>query len=99
MRAATDVSHARNHAGKLDALNFALAGGISLALSAALATSLSLLGVPGFPQFTTILINLYGAYGYAVSPLGVLVGALWGFVEGFVHLGLLAVIYNTLVAR
>ena len=84
---------------KLNALNFALAGGLYLAIMAVLATLASLLGIPGFPQFTRILTDIYGAYGYSVSAVGLLAGAVLGFVEGFVHLGLLALLYNTLIDR
>jgi hypothetical protein len=84
---------------KLNALKFAVAGGLSLAIVAELATLASLLGIPGYPQFTRILTDIYGAYGYSVSAVGLLAGALLGFVEGFVHLGLLALLYNTLIDR
>jgi hypothetical protein len=84
---------------KLNALNLALAGGLYLAIMAVLATLASLLGIPGFPQFTRMLTDFYGAYGYSVSAGGLLAGAVLGFVEGFVHLGLLALLYNTLIDR
>lgn len=84
---------------KLNALKFALAGGIYLALMAVLITIASLLAIPGFPQFTRILTDIYGAYGYSVSAGGLLAGAVLGFVEGFLHLGLLAVLYNLLIER
>jgi hypothetical protein len=81
---------------KLNNLKFALAGGIWLAACAALATVAALVGIPGFGEFTAILVKFYGYYGYSVSWLGVAVGAFWGFVEGFVHLGIFAWIYNKL---
>jgi len=84
---------------KLNALKFALAGGIYLAACAALATIAALLGIPGFPEFTGFLVNVYGFYGYSVSWLGVIVGAFWGFVEGFVHIGIFAWIYNLLTKQ
>lgn len=37
-----------------------------------------------------------GFYGYSISGFGILIGAFWGFVEGFVHLGIFALIYNYL---
>ena len=83
---------------KINTLLFALAGGLLCAVSTILATIASMLGIPGFPQFTKILVDLYGAYGYSVSALGILAGAFWGFFEGFWHLGLFALIYNKLVA-
>ena len=84
---------------KINALKFALAGGIYLALCVALVTLFSIWGIPGFPEFTNALVSLYGAYGYSVSAFGILTGAFWGFVEGFVHFGIFAVIYNCLVEK
>jgi len=84
---------------KFNTLNFALAGGIYVALCMALATILSMEGIPGFPEFTNALVSIYGAYGYSVSAMGILVGAFWGFVEGFVNLGIFAYIYNCLTEK
>jgi hypothetical protein len=84
---------------KLNALKFALAGGLYLAIMAVWATLASLLGIPGFPQFTRILTDIYGAYGYSVSPAGLVPSAILGFLEGFVNLGVLALLYNTLIDR
>jgi hypothetical protein len=36
-------------------------------------------------------------YGYSVSALGILTGAFWGFVEGFIHFGIFAWLYNLLL--
>ncbi len=74
----------------------ALAGGIYLSACTALVTVSSLLGVPGFPQFTKILADIYGPWGYSISWVGVFIGAFWGFVEGFVHFGIFGWIYNKL---
>jgi hypothetical protein len=82
---------------KFNVLKFALAGGILIALCFALMTLASILNVAGFKEFTSLLVQFYGAWGYSVSWLGILVGAFWGFVEGFIHLGLLAWIYNKLI--
>jgi hypothetical protein len=45
---------------RLDALRFALAGGIYGAGCVALATICSLLDVPGFKPFTDLLLQFYG---------------------------------------
>ncbi len=82
--------------GRLNVKGFALAGGIYGAICVALATIASLLGVPGFPPFTELLTKFYGFYGYSVSAVGIFVGAFWGFVEGFVHFGVFAFLYNLL---
>ncbi len=84
---------------KLNTLKFALAGGIYLAGCGALVTIMSLINFPGFPQFTKSLIDIYGAYGYSISVTGIFTGAFWGFVEGFVHIGLFGLIYNKLIAK
>jgi hypothetical protein len=83
---------------RLDALRFALAGGIYCAGCVALATICALLGIPGFKAFTDLLTHFYGFYGYSVSTLGIAIGAFWGLVEGLVHFGIFAWLYNTLLA-
>jgi hypothetical protein len=84
---------------KLDTLSFALAGAIYGAAIVASATIAALVGIPGFRPFADSLTQFYGFYGYSVSAFGVAVGAFWGSVEGFVHFGIFAWLYNTLVAR
>lgn len=74
----------------------ALTGGIYLALCFALCTLLALFNAPGFPEFTSALVSVYGFYGYSISWLGILVGAFWGFIEGFFHFGAFALLYNWL---
>lgn len=82
---------------KLDTLKFALAGGIIGAIGMGWVTIASLIGFPGFLSFARLAEQGYGFYGYSVSWLGVLVGAFYGFVEGFIWLGALAYVYNKLV--
>ncbi len=82
---------------RLDTLRFALAGAIYGAGLVALATICTLLGIPGFKPFTDLLVQFYGFYGYSVSATGVAVGAFWGLVEGFVHFGIFAWLYNVLL--
>jgi hypothetical protein len=84
---------------KLDTLSFAFAGAIYGAACVALATVAALIGVPGFRPFTDLLTQFYGFYGYSVSVFGVVVGAFWGFIEGFVHFGIFAWLYNILLGR
>lgn len=67
-----------------------------MAACVALATIAAMLNVPGFPEFVGFLVKVYGSYGYSVSWFGALVGAFWGFIEGFIHLGAFAWIYNKL---
>ena len=84
---------------KLDALSFAVAGAIYGAAIMALATIAALAAIPGFRPFAEFVMQFYGPYGYSVSPLGVLAGAIWGFVEGFVHFGIFALLYNLVLGR
>jgi hypothetical protein len=84
---------------RLDTLRFALAGGIYGAGCVALTTICSLLGVPGFRPFTDLLAQFYGFYGYSVSSIGIVVGAFWGLLEGFVHFGIFAWLYNLLLVH
>lgn len=84
---------------RLNVKNFALAGGIYGALCVAAVTIAALLNVPGFPEFTSFLETFYGSWGYSTSFAGIFIGALWGFVEGFIHLGVFASIYNKLTRK
>jgi hypothetical protein len=84
---------------KLDTLSFAIAGAIYGAALVALATIAALLGIPGFRPFADLLTQFYGFYGYSVSALGVVVGAFWGLIEGFVHFAIFAWLYNLVLSR
>jgi hypothetical protein len=87
------------HMQRFDVFRFALAGGIYGAACIALATASALFDIPGFRPFTDLLVQFYGFYGYSVSAIGIANGAFWGFVEGFVHLGIFAWLYNVLLGR
>ena len=82
---------------KIKVLTFALAAGIYCAIVFFLATLLALLQVGGFVEFAQSLQSYYASWGYSVSPKGLLVGSFWGFLEGFVHFGLFALLYNCLL--
>lgn len=84
---------------KINALQFAVAAGIWLGFGAVLWTMGALINIPGLKAFTDLLLPLYGPWGYSVSWTGMVTGALLGFVEGFVHFGFLALIYNWLISR
>ena len=84
---------------KLDTLSFAIAGAIYGASLVALATIGALLGIPGLRPFADLLTQFYGFYGYSVSALGVVVGAFWGLIGGFVHFGIFAWLYNLVLTR
>lgn len=82
---------------KLNALKFAVAGGIWFAIVIVLSTIATMLNVPGFSPFTQMLVGFYGPWGYSVSNVGLLTGAFWGFTEGFIQVGIFVLIYNMLV--
>jgi hypothetical protein len=46
-----------------------------------------------------LLAQFYGFYGYSVSTIGIVVGAFWGLLEGFVHFGIFAWLYNLLLVQ
>ncbi len=82
---------------KLNASKFALAGGIWLGFYYMLTTIGAMIGLPGFHPLAELLTQFYGPYGYSISGLGVIVGGLYGFVDGFICIGLLIWIYNKLM--
>jgi len=80
---------------KLNALKFGFAGGKVTGLMVALSTIAGIYGVMGgFPLFNALIADIYGTLGYTVSWLGVLLGAIYGFIDGFIFFGLMAWIYN-----
>lgn len=81
---------------KLNILKFGLAGGILVGGCFFISTIFAIIGIPGFDSFVKILESIYGYYGYSISFVGALAGALWGFIEGLIHFGILAFIYNLL---
>lgn len=81
---------------KLNTLKLALAGGIIGGTCFAWATVASILNVPGFAPSTELLLASYGPWGYSISYPGALVGALWGFLEGFIWIGAFGLIYSRL---
>lgn len=83
----------------INVMKAALAGGTYVAICAVVITVAALLKVPGAVEFTDWLVMLYSSYGYQVTWLGVLIGAFWGFVEGFVHVGLFSLVYNWVAGR
>ena len=80
---------------KLDILSFAIAGGKVCGLMVALSTIAGIYGIMGGFNFLNLLIaDIYGVLGYSVSWTGVLLGLIYGFIDGFIFFGLMAWIYN-----
>lgn len=82
---------------KFNTLKLAISGGIIVAFCFAWTTIAALIGVPGFAPFAQLLEAGYKFYGYSVSWPGVVMGAIWGFVEGFIWIGGFGLIYNKLL--
>lgn len=77
-------------------LRFAVAVGIFLSVHAVIVTVGALVGIPGMKPFAEILTQFYGPYGYSISVIGIISGAILGFLEGFVHFGIFGLIYRWL---
>jgi hypothetical protein len=78
------------------ALQFAVAAGIFLSLHAVIVAACALAGIPGMRPFAELLTQFYGPYGYSISAIGIVTGAILGFLEGFVHFGIFGLIYRWL---
>jgi len=81
--------------GKLNALKFGLAGGITAGICVALTTILGIFEL--FPEYNSLIVSIYGFLGYSISWLGVLLGAIYGFLDGFILVIIFAWIYNKLL--
>jgi hypothetical protein len=51
---------------------------------------------PGMLPSAELLTQFYGPYGYSTSAFGIVMGAILGFSEGFVHFGIFGLIYRWL---
>jgi hypothetical protein len=81
---------------KIPVLRLAVAAGIFLSFHAVVVTACALAGLPGMRAFAELLAQFYGPYGYSISGTGIIMGAILGFLEGFVHIGIFSLIYNCL---
>jgi len=80
---------------KLDAVKFGLAGGIVTAICVFLTT---VAGIYGYcPECTSLITGIYSGFGYSVSWLGAVLGAIYGAIDMFVLTWLFARIYNKLL--
>lgn len=77
---------------KLDVKAFALAGGILWAVSMFAITWMNILGYGLAP---TIIKSYY--VGYSTSPIGSVIGAVYGFFDAGIGCCIFALIYNKLV--
>jgi len=80
---------------KLNALKFALTGGILTGLFVACVTLCSLLEY--FELIGILIYSVYGVLGYSITAWGILIGAIYGFIDGFIMFGIFAWLYNKLL--
>lgn len=86
---------AKSKAMKFDAVKLGLTAGILCAFCMAIVT---VAGIFGYYQgHNSLMLEMYGTFGYSISWLGVLLGAIYGFLDGFVMGWLFAWIYNKLL--
>ncbi len=81
---------------KLDVKAFGLAGGILWGASIFLLTWLGMLGY-GSPEAADIAKAYY--VGYSVTPLGSVIGAVYGFFDAGIACVIFAFLYNKLISR
>lgn len=80
---------------RLHALKFGLACGILSWVFIALTTIAGMQGY--FAEFNALIESVYGFLGYSVSGAGILLGAIYGFIDGFVGGAVFAWLYNRLL--
>jgi hypothetical protein len=81
--------------GELNVLRFGIAGGITTGICVAFLTILGVYGL--FPEFNNLIISIYGFLGYSLSWIGVFLGAIYGFIDGFILTAFFAWIYNNIL--
>ncbi len=80
---------------KLNASKFGLAGGIVTAICVALTTLAGIFGY--FQEYNSLIVSIYGFFGYSISWLGIFIGAIYAFIDGFILTWLFAWFYNKLL--
>lgn len=81
--------------GKLNTLKFGIAAGITAGICVAFTTILGIYGL--FPEYNNLIISIYGFLGYSISWAGVFLGAIYGFIDGFILTAIFAWVYNKLL--
>ncbi|HUJ77285.1 MAG TPA: bacteriophage holin [bacterium] len=80
---------------KLHALKFGLAAGIFWGVCLFLFTWVASLSGYGTPWLQAVVVPIYP--GYTVSPLGSVLGLVYGFLDGIIGCSIFAWLYNRLV--
>ncbi len=81
--------------GKINPFKFGIAGGITAGICIAFTTILGIYGF--FPEYNNLIVSIYGFLGYSISWIGVLLGTIYGFIDGFILTTIFAWIYNKLL--
>lgn len=81
---------------QLNAKAFGLAGGILWSLTMFVLTWLALMGY-GSMEASNIAKSYY--IGYSVSPIGSIIGAIYGFFDAGIGCSLFALLYNKLAGK
>jgi len=80
---------------KLSAVRFGVACGVIAAIIVALTTIAGIFGA--VPNWIRLLTDCYGFVGYNTSAIGVILGAIYAFIDGFIIAGVFALLYNRMV--
>ena len=75
-------------------MGFGIGWGVIGALMMVLITVGAMSGY--FTMTASLLLDVYSYFGYSISTLGILLGAIYGFVDFFILSALFASIYNAL---
>jgi len=80
---------------KINAINLGVAAGI-LGGTVLLLTTMAGILFRAFPEFLSLMQDIYGFAGYDITWFGVVLGGIYGFVDCFIFFWLLALLYNRL---
>ena len=80
---------------KINAVKFGIAGGIIFSICVIFTTIAGMFGL--FQEWAFLIQSIYSSFGYSLSWLGVLLGGIYSFVDGFILTWIFAVIYNKLL--
>jgi len=80
---------------KIDPLRFGLAAGILAAICVAVSTILAMNGY--FLQYNSLILSIYAPFGYTFSGVGIILGAIYAFIDAFIVTALFAWIYDLMI--
>ena len=81
--------------GKLNTLKFGIAGGITVGFCVVFTTIFGIYEF--FPEYNNLIVSIYGFWGYSISWIGIFLGAIYGFIDGFILTIIFAWAYNKLL--